>query len=198
LPEFHAVLKETGGAISEFINPKYADSTKTKFKSSTRLECMMQDYPKLLKSGDRVGFTQVSRDVCFSPLKNDLTTAKAKFSAGLAMEVAASCENDFYALNFKLMNLCGAKITLSYQQITLENGIEVKFYPKVVLDPDFGVTLEEMKSKIQGNFEMTGMSTLVLKGDVKLGDIILDGVAVIEDKDNKGEKFFVNTNDKKY
>lgn len=56
--EFHAVLKETQGAISEFINPKYADATKTKFKSATRLECMMQDYPKLLKNGDRVGFTQ--------------------------------------------------------------------------------------------------------------------------------------------
>lgn len=33
---------------AEFINPKYADETKTKFKSSARLECLMQDYPKLL------------------------------------------------------------------------------------------------------------------------------------------------------
>ena len=31
-----------GGVISEFVNPKYADATKTAFKSSTRLECMMQ------------------------------------------------------------------------------------------------------------------------------------------------------------
>lgn len=41
----------------EFINPKYADATKTKFKSSSRLECMYQDYPKLLENGDRVGMT---------------------------------------------------------------------------------------------------------------------------------------------
>lgn len=34
--------------LAEFINPKYADETKTKFKSSARLECLMQDYPKLL------------------------------------------------------------------------------------------------------------------------------------------------------
>ena len=33
---------------AEFINPKYADAEKKKFKSSARLECLMQDYPKLL------------------------------------------------------------------------------------------------------------------------------------------------------
>lgn len=35
-------LAKHGGVISEFVNPKYADATKTTFKSSTRLECMMQ------------------------------------------------------------------------------------------------------------------------------------------------------------
>lgn len=35
-------LKETGGAMPEFVNPKYKDSTKTAFKAPTRLECMMQ------------------------------------------------------------------------------------------------------------------------------------------------------------
>lgn len=35
-------LGATGGVISEFVNPKYADASKTAFKSSTRLECMMQ------------------------------------------------------------------------------------------------------------------------------------------------------------
>lgn len=34
--------------MPEFVNPKYTDGTKTKFKSPTRLECMMQDYPKSL------------------------------------------------------------------------------------------------------------------------------------------------------
>ncbi|KAI7730494.1 hypothetical protein M8C21_003375 [Ambrosia artemisiifolia] len=50
-------LSKTGGAIKEFVNPKYKDSTKTEFKSSTRLECMMQDYPKTLSPSARVGFT---------------------------------------------------------------------------------------------------------------------------------------------
>ena len=28
--------------MNEFVNPKYVDSSKTAFKSATRLECMMQ------------------------------------------------------------------------------------------------------------------------------------------------------------
>lgn len=36
---------------------RYKDSTKTSFKSSTRLECMMQDYPKTLPPSAKVGFT---------------------------------------------------------------------------------------------------------------------------------------------
>ena len=45
------VIDKTKGKVPEFVNPKYVDAkTKTEFKSPTRLECMMQDYPKLLTS----------------------------------------------------------------------------------------------------------------------------------------------------
>ena len=54
-------LKETQGIIAEFVNPKYKDASKTAFKSSTRLECMMQDYPKALPSSAAVGFTLVNQ-----------------------------------------------------------------------------------------------------------------------------------------
>ena len=43
--------------------PKYADTEKTKFKSPTWLECLMQDFPRLYKKEDKVGFTQLDR-VC--------------------------------------------------------------------------------------------------------------------------------------
>merc|ERR1712187_720834 len=43
-------LKKTAGIVPEFVNPKWADPEKTKFKSATRLECMMQDYPRLCDS----------------------------------------------------------------------------------------------------------------------------------------------------
>jgi UDP-sugar pyrophosphorylase len=45
---YRDVLQKTGGSVPEFVNPKYKDNTKTTFKKPTRLECMMQDYPKLL------------------------------------------------------------------------------------------------------------------------------------------------------
>lgn len=48
IPEYCDNLDKTGGVIPEFVNPKYANADKTIFKSPTRLECMMQDYPKLL------------------------------------------------------------------------------------------------------------------------------------------------------
>lgn len=52
-------LKVTKGVIAEFVNPKYRDATRTAFKKATRLECMMQDYPKGLKGDARVGFTTI-------------------------------------------------------------------------------------------------------------------------------------------
>ncbi|CAI0610505.1 unnamed protein product [Linum tenue] len=64
-------LKKTGGAIKEFVNPKYKDASKTAFKSSTRLECMMQDYPKTLPSSARVGFTVMDAWVAYAPVKNN-------------------------------------------------------------------------------------------------------------------------------
>ena len=74
---------KTGGLVPEFINPKYADETKTKFKSPTRLECMSSDYPRLLGKDDKVGFTTFPRYICFSALKNNIVDAAAKQAKGL-------------------------------------------------------------------------------------------------------------------
>jgi UDP-sugar pyrophosphorylase len=73
-------LQKTGGAIKEFVNPKYKDSTKTAFKSSTRLECMMQDYPKTLPPTARVGFTVMDIWLAYAPVKNNPEdAAKVKY-----------------------------------------------------------------------------------------------------------------------
>ena len=67
-----AVLERTKGLMPEFVNPKYADEAKTVFKKPTRLECMMQDFPTVLKEEEcaKVGFTSTSASLCFSPVKN--------------------------------------------------------------------------------------------------------------------------------
>jgi UDP-sugar pyrophosphorylase len=58
---YAAALEETQGIIAEFVNPKYKDDTRTAFKSSTRLECMMQDFPHGLPPTANVGFTVINQ-----------------------------------------------------------------------------------------------------------------------------------------
>jgi len=48
LVPYAAALAATGGSMPEFVNPKYKDASKRSFKKPTRLECMMQELPKLL------------------------------------------------------------------------------------------------------------------------------------------------------
>ncbi|KAG1667267.1 hypothetical protein FOA52_012555 [Chlamydomonas sp. UWO 241] len=79
LESYVTQLERTGGVICEFVNPKYKDASKTVFKSSTRLECMMQDYPKALPQGSKVGFTTVNQVwATYSPVKNSPADSRAK------------------------------------------------------------------------------------------------------------------------
>jgi UDP-sugar pyrophosphorylase len=83
LPEYVANLERTKGVIPEFVNPKYADEARNKFKAPTRLECMMQDYPKLLSAKGAVGFTTYDTWFSFSPVKNNIKDAAALGAKGM-------------------------------------------------------------------------------------------------------------------
>ena len=48
-------LAATGGAIEEFVNPKYKDAAKETFKKPTRLECMMQGLSQSAAQGGHCG-----------------------------------------------------------------------------------------------------------------------------------------------
>ena len=74
-------------------------------KSSARLECMMQDYPKLLDDCNHVGYTSIDRMFSFSTVKNDFSTALAKYKSGLSCESAGSCEADFYFANREMLRI---------------------------------------------------------------------------------------------
>lgn len=95
IPEYVKNLTKTAGVIPEFVNPKYANPERTVFKSPTRLECMMQDYPKLLEGG-KVGLTLYPTWYCFSPCKNNIVDAEACYKKGLPSFSAASAESDMY------------------------------------------------------------------------------------------------------
>ena len=198
LDTYIKALEETKGLIPEFVNPKYTDETRTKFKSPTRLECLMQDLPKLLKSGENVGFTSYERWFCFSACKNNLKDACNKLKKNQTPESAFSVEQDVFIFNRKIMELIGK---LEIEEIEEPNEIEVeeckiKFGPKIIIYPDFAPTVTELRDKLmkmKKNIKISNNSTLILKKDVNIEEgIHLNGYYEIE----KNEKM-VECNNKK-
>ena len=198
LDTYIKALEETKGLIPEFVNPKYTDETRTKFKSPTRLECLMQDLPKLLKSGENVGFTSYERWFCFSACKNNLKDACNKLKKNQTPESAFSVEQDVFIFNRKIMELIGK---LEIEETEEPNEIEVeeckiKFGPKIIIYPDFAPTVTELRDKLmkmKKNIKISNNSTLILKKDVNIEEgIHLNGYYEIE----KNEKM-VECNNKK-
>ena len=102
LPSYEKVISGPDqGVVEEFVNPKYKDETRTTFKKPTRLECMMQDLPKLmakeLGNSANVGFTTMERWLTFSPAKNAPDAGAASAAKGSPPGSPASSEADFYA-----------------------------------------------------------------------------------------------------
>jgi UDP-sugar pyrophosphorylase len=90
---------EDEGVVLEFVNPKYKDKTRTDFKKPTRLECMMQDIPKLyqkeLGASVNIGFTTFDRWFTFSPAKNSLESGQESVANGNnAPGTMSSAESD--------------------------------------------------------------------------------------------------------
>merc|ERR1712107_225205 len=54
-------------------------------------------------------------------------------------------------------------------------GITRKIGARIVLQPSFGISLEEIKSKVKGKVTVSKKSVLVLEGDVTIDGLDLDG-----------------------
>jgi UDP-sugar pyrophosphorylase len=196
LETYFNTLSKTQGLIPEFVNPKYADETKTVFKSATRLECMMQDFPKLFTNNENVGFTMYDRWFCFSTCKNNLKEGTDKLKKGGIPETAFSVEQDIYKTNQILLTdvLGKLKITENSQsEQKVSSSVEVlgttvHFGAKVIIYPSFAVTVQELKEKIQDEIQMTEDSTLILEGDETIvQDLNLEGTLHAKNEIVKGE-----------
>ena len=199
LDTYIKALEETKGLIPEFVNPKYTDETRTKFKSPTRLECLMQDLPKLLKHGENVGFTSYERWFCFSACKNNLIDACNKLKKNQTPESAFSVEQDIFIYNKKILEIIG-KLEIENKEKENEidvEGCKIKFGPKIIIYPEFAPTITELRDKLmkmKNKIKMTSNSALVLKKDVNIEEgINLDGFYEVE-KDEK----MVECNNKQY
>ena len=177
LEPYLRVLESSGGVIAEFVNPKFADASRTKFKKPARLETLMQDLPKSFVSGEKVGVTIFDRVWCFSACKNNLVDAAAKVATNGPAESASSAENDFYLAG--RMKLCAAGMeVIDAPQKTL-SGIPLVPGPRVILRPSFALTLADVRARISGG-SISGEATLVLDGDVTLENVtIADGASLV-------------------
>jgi UDP-sugar pyrophosphorylase len=176
LAPYLKVLQSSGGIIAEFVNPKFADSSRTTFKKPARLETMMQDLPKLFVSGEKVGVTVFDRTWCFSACKNALADAAAKVEAGGPPESASSAENDFYATGRRKLLMAGMRVTETPPEFI--RRIPFVTGPRVILRPSFALTLADVKARVRGG-EISGDSTLILEGDVTLENLTVpDGASV--------------------
>lgn len=192
LDRYAQVLKATKGILGEFVNPKYADSERDTFKSSARLECLMQDLPKgFTGKDDIVGFTQFPRWLIFSAVKNSLADAAAKTKAGLHPECALSAEADRYACFVKLL---GMAVEHSNGVFDVEEpeektylGVTCKIGPKVIIHPSFAHSYKQILERVAGSTivlhssEPKGNSALVLKGNCQIQKIEVLGGAFICD-----------------
>lgn len=213
LKRYCDILQITKGLVPEFVNPKYTDESKTKFKSPTRLECMLQDFPLLLSKSDKVGFTNFPNWFCFSTCKNNLNDAIIKLDNGLSPECAFSVEQKLFYCNTMILTILGLlEIKESKDKFNKTNkvnihGREVEFGPKILISPISYVCIKDLKQYFKNKIIITKRSSIIIDSDsFEIKDIInLDGTLVIKDnnitlennkfinylslKDNEGNKF---------
>jgi len=175
LRAYVGALDASGGAMPEFVNPKYTDGTRTAFKSPTRLECMMQDFPWTLPAGAPVGFTSLDESF-YAPVKNSRADAVKKANANQASGGAAAGEHAIYAFHRRVLAHAGC--SLPSPSTATVGGIAVGGGPRVVLGPAFRPTLGVAVARLLGGevIRLSARSSLYLDGDISLeGPLELDG-----------------------
>jgi UDP-sugar pyrophosphorylase len=177
---------EDQGVVLEFVNPKYKDSTRTEFKKPTRLECMMQDIPKLfqkeMKQEANIGFTMFDRWYTFSPAKNALEAGQEAVNAGSsAPGTMSSAESDMYIQNQHKLKSVGVDLDVtSSDDLIKAAGIPVTPGPRIMLSPAFALISDDLKT-VEGPMKLTTRSSLVLSGhNVRIRQLELDGALVVK------------------
>jgi len=166
------------GVVDEFVNPKYKDEAKCAFKKPTRLECMMQDYPKLLQReapGAAVGFTTFERFIAFSPAKNALDAARDASQKGEPPGAAGSCEYEVYAAHATRLGLAEKGVSSTTRDVSGLAGLYGG--PRVVLAPSFALTQADVEARVlDGALDVADDSVLVLEGsNVRVESLKLKG-----------------------
>lgn len=179
LEPYAAALQATGGSMPEFVNPKYSNAEKTEFKKPTRLECMMQDFPKLLTPDVAVGFTSFDRWFSFSPVKNSIPEAIAAHEKGVFAASPGAGEAAVYECNARILRYAGAQVESAPPTTFL--GLPLVLGPAIALTPNFALTVDGAIQRCPGGsaVSVSARSQLVLDGDIVLHSLALDGALAI-------------------
>ena len=148
----------------------------------------MQDFPTVLdwKEALRVGFTSISADYCFSPVKNATEDGVALQAKGTAAGTAATGEADQYYAVRKILQKIGCNIEDAPEESYL--GIKVVPGPAIVLKPNFALCPAEIREKFPhpDKVKISSRSTLVVRGDkVTISSLDLSGALIIDVKDDE-------------
>ena len=179
------VLNETKGVIPEFVNPKYKTDKKLEFKKPTRLECMMQEYPKLIVKykNESCGITQLPVWLASQPVKSNIVDSIKQYSKIKTCFSASHGERAFYQY---FVNILSSKKNI---KIETDNGtnkyanLPVNRGPNIVFYPNFGVTVPDILSKFDdnGSINISKNSTLIIKGkNILIKNLNLDGCLILD------------------
>mmetsp|Transcript_37736 Transcript_37736/g.56993 ORF Transcript_37736/g.56993 Transcript_37736/m.56993 type:complete len:166 (+) Transcript_37736:3-500(+) len=112
----------------------------------------------------------------FTCVKNNLADAAKKTPPDCSL----SAEADIYASNAKLLALAGPEVQIGEPKDISFLGITAKIGARIVLEPSFGISLEQMKERVKGPVKISSTSSLILDGVVTLESLDLDGALSIQ------------------
>jgi UDP-sugar pyrophosphorylase len=166
--------------VPEFVNPKYADAAKSVFKKAARLECMMQDHPKVLGAGARVGFTQFD-DWTYSPVKNSVEEGRAKLAQGAPGRTAAEGELELYTAGARMLRAAGCALPPPAERSLAVFGFALAAPAIVVLGAAFAPSFSALRARFPAPaaVRIAPTAALVLEGDISVEALDLDGALVI-------------------
>jgi len=147
LSVYTKALAASGGVVGEFVNPKYADASRTAFKAPTRLECLMQDLPHALPEDAVVGCTVITPVwAAYSPVKTAAADAAAKAAAGAPTHSATAAEADAYRVAAASLTAVGA--TVGTAQPDTFNGVPTDWPPALAWSPRWALTLSDLAARL--------------------------------------------------
>ncbi|KOO24474.1 udp-sugar pyrophospharylase-like protein [Chrysochromulina tobinii] len=158
------VLKATRGQVDEFVNPKYTDHSRTVFKSSTRLECLMQNVAWMYPAAAPIGYVIYPPTYGYFPAKNDLATAAALSAKGVPPYAAATAEFAIYNAHAATLRAFGATVPLPVDRSF--QGVLAPLGPAVVLHPSVAPCFSELRARLPSPelIRVSDRSTLLLSG----------------------------------